>query len=367
MPLSVDFPPLRIGVAGLGRAGLHHVERIGLREDCQVVALHDDCPAARERGGGLRAAMRAEWGELLADRDVELVLLATPPALHAELAIAALAAGKHVLVETPLCLNVAEADAVMVAARRSARSVIVAHTRRWDDDFRTAQATLDSGELGRPMALKLINRHFNPRRVRALSFSDRDARSLSGPAEASRGETGSDIPSQHTSSASDDWHWRDHAASGGGALWEFGIHYFDQLLQLAARPAESVFARTWRAPGGESDDGFLAIVNFGDDLVAQVEVNRAAAAALSTGWIIDGTFGSYAGSVKYLPTAQGEIVDLPVDPLEGAMDEFYSRLARHLRLGEANPVPPEEARGSIALIEAVHESSRSGDVARIRA
>jgi predicted dehydrogenase len=362
MPLSVDFPPLRIGVAGLGRAGLHHVERIGLREDCQVVALHDDCPAARERVRGLRAAMRAAWGELLADRDVEVVLLATPPALHAELAIAALAAGKHVLVETPLCLNLVEADAVTAASRRSGRSVIVAHTRRWEEDFRTAQATLDSGELGRLVALKLINRHYNPRRVPARSFSSRDAGSPSVAAQVSHRETGSDFPGRQTGSASDVWHWRDHAASGGGALWEFGIHYFDQLLQLAGRPAESVFARTWGAPGGESDDGFLAIVNFGGDLVAQVEVNRTAAASLSTGWMIDGSSGSYAGSMKYLPTAQGEIVDLPVDPIEGAMDEFYSRLARHLRLGEPNPVPPEEARGSIALIEAVRESSRSGEV-----
>lgn len=339
MPPGADFPPLRIGVAGLGLAGRHHVERLGLREDCRVVALYDDCLAARERSALPRATMHAAWDGFLGDQNVELVLLAAPPAVHAELALAALAAGKHLLIETPLGLSSIEAEAVLAGSRRSGRSVVVAHTRRWDDDFRVALATLASGELGRPFTFKRINWHYNPRPARG--------------------------PNAGATAAGADWHWRDHAHSGGGVLWEFGVHYFDQLLQLTDRRAESVFGRVWTPPGAESDDAFVAIVNFAGGISAQVEVNRSAGAPLSTGWMVAGTSGSYAEAVKYLPTPQGEVVDLPVEPPPPASDAFYSDLVRHIRLGEPNPVPADEAQSAIALVEAVRESSRTGEVVRM--
>src|SRR6185437_14147704 len=136
---------------------------IGLRDDCRVVALYDDCPQALGQAGISRARTHARWSDLLADDLVELVLLATPPAQHAELAIAALAAGKHVAIETPAGMNLAEADAIRAASGRCGRTVSVLHTRRWDDDFRTARETLAGGALGRPRAIKFINWHYNPR------------------------------------------------------------------------------------------------------------------------------------------------------------------------------------------------------------
>src|SRR5262249_58327767 len=87
--------PVGVGVAGLGRMGMYHIERIGLRDDCRIVALFDDCPAVRERARLETAQAHERWEEFLASPKIELVLLATPPAHHAELAIQALAAGKH--------------------------------------------------------------------------------------------------------------------------------------------------------------------------------------------------------------------------------------------------------------------------------
>ncbi len=322
---------------------MFHVERLGLRDDCRVVGLYDDCPAVRERHSGGPAVMHSEWRRMLGDPGVELVLLAAPPAVHAELAISALAAGKHVVVETPLCLSPFEGEAILDASRRSGRSVIVAQTRRWDDDFRMAQATLASGNLGRPVALKLINWHYNPKSRRSLRAERRST-------EFEVGGT---------------WHWRDHVQTGGGVLWEFGSHSFDQLLRLAGRPPESVFARTWGAPDGCTEDAFLAVVNFPGNLVAHVEVNRAAAAPLSTGWMIVGTAGSYSGAVEYVPTAAGEVVDLPISSHGAEVDEFYGRIARHIRLGGPNPVPAEDAQAVLTLISAVRESARTGVVVHI--
>jgi predicted dehydrogenase len=343
----LDLPPVRIGVAGLGRAGMHHVERISLREDCRLVALFDDCAAARDRGGVPAARMHADWKAFLADGEVELVLLAAPPALHAEMTIAALAAGKHVLVETPLCLNLPEADAVIAAARRVGRSVSVAHTRRWDGDFRTARAVLESGELGRPLVMKYVNWHYNPPSLR-------DSAGTPGPAPATGAEDG--LPPVH---------WRRHGSSGGGALWEFGVHCFDQLLELTRAPPLAVYARLFPSHIEPADDGFLSIVTFPGNLTAHVEVHRAAPVPFSTGWMIAGDRGSYAGCTQYSATPEGEVVDIPLAPPPDQGDDLYGEIARHLRVGKPNPIPADQTRAVIALIEAIRQSARTGQAVAI--
>jgi predicted dehydrogenase len=347
MPIPESVQPVRVGIAGLGRAGMFHVERIGLRDDFKVVAVFDDCRAARDRASFESASLYGTWKEFLSDERIEVVLVATPPATHAELAIAAIAAGKHVVVETPLALSVVEVDAIIAAARRTGRSVSVAQTRRWDDDFCTARGIMQAGGIGRPSAIRFVSWQYNPR--------------------LNNGKTPGQT-SQTGSGESDDIadHWRTHPATGGGVLWESGVHQFDQLLQLAGQPVTSVFGRLWAGGStGIAENAFLAIVCFADGLTAQIEINRAAAAPHSTGWMIAGDAGSYGGFTHYQPTADGEIVDLPLTPCAAPADEFYRQLARHLRHGEPNPVPAGEVRATIALIEAVRNSANRGEAVHI--
>jgi predicted dehydrogenase len=118
-------------------------------------------------------------------------------------------------------------------------------------------------------------------------------------------------------------------------------------------------------PAGRADDAFLAIVNFSEGLVAHIEVDRLAPAPLQTGWTILGESGSYSNLTHYAPNPDGEVVDLPLAPVAAEFDEYYTRLVQHLRLGAANPVSVEEARGPIAIIEAVRKSARRGEVVRV--
>lgn len=343
--LACAHLPLGIGVAGLGRAGACHIERIGLREDCRVVAAIDDSAEAIRKGPGKDAIPTRIWNDLLQSDEVEVVLLATPPATHARLVIEALAAGKHVLVETPLCLNLAEADAIMAAARRTARSVMVAHTRRWDDDFRRALQCVRDGSIGRLRSVKSVTWQYVP--------AARVARDAAAPDE--NGQGAPSVPS-----------WRHDRGCGGGALWEFGLHLFDQLLLLARERPVSVFLEPYRSSLSQpGDDGFLAVVRFASGLVAHIEVDRASPVPLQTGWMLVGAAGSYASATHFSVTEEGEVVDVPLDSCPAETDDFYASVVRHVRGLGPNPIPAEEARRSIALVEAAIRSVRTGAPAAV--
>lgn len=337
-----DLPPLGVGLAGLGRAGMFHLERISLRDDCQVLTAYDPSAEATRKAAGLIAHSAPGWHDLLADARVELVLLATPPASHAPLAIEALAAGKHVLVETPLAITRTEADAVLAAARRAGRSVIVAQTRRWEPDFRAVLN--ESRRLGQLQIIKHINWHYapvapsrNPERAHATDSSRRQS-----------------IP------------WRDDPPSGGGPLWEFGIHHFDQLLQIAGELPSEISAELYRERGSRgAETGFLAILRFSSGLIAHLEVHQTAAFPLQTGWIVVGSEGCAANDRNFTVATDGEVIDVPLSPATDDAAAFHTAVVAHLRGTAPNPVPAEQARDTIALIEAVRRSAQTGRPANV--
>lgn len=320
--------PLCIGIAGLGRMGMYHVERIGLRDDSRVVAVYDVDAVVRDRLADLPSRLHAAWDDFLSDPLIDVVLIATPPATHARLALDALRLGKHVIVEPPLCLTLDEADALLDASRRADRMLSVAQVRRWDDDFRTAQAVLQSGALGRPVAVKRIVWQYHP----------------------------------HQPAASDNASaWRNARSTGGGTLWEFGTHLFDQLLQLVPeRPTGVSIRLTPSSTFPDLDDGFLAVITFESGVTAHIEANRAALAPLNTGWMIAGTTGAYANFTHYTATDQGEIVDVPLPQLPTEWDRYYTAVVDHLRHGGPNPVPAEEAHRVLELIEIAGTSGKHG-------
>jgi predicted dehydrogenase len=333
-------PPVGVGVAGLGAAGMYHLERLGLRDDFRIVAGFDDCGEVMRKAIPACPRVVETWQALLRDEGIELIVLATPPATHAALAIEALSAGKHVLVETPLCLNLVEADAILGAASRAARSVIVSQTRRFDDPFLAASECLRSGALGRLHTLKHI----------AWRYSPHGPPVIRDPSGACM-DVGAELRPHH---------WRDHLSTGGGLLWESGVHLFDQSIRFAGLPRD-VLAEPLRGTTGRGiDDGFLAVVRFHDGAQAHVEVHRGAPVDVQTGWILVGDLGTYANGRHYSVTGDGEVVDVPLPGVPRRADGFHAALFGHLRASTPNPAPVEEARGVIALIEAAHRSLRAG-------
>lgn len=150
--------PLRIGIAGLGRLGWRHAENIAHRvRDARLVwacsPVASELDAARAELGV--AHLTTDVAQLLQAPDVDAVVLVTPTSLHAAQTIAALEAGKHVFVEKPLALDVADCERVeAVAARHPDRIAMVGFVRRFDASYRRAYEGMRQGDVGRPFLVR---------------------------------------------------------------------------------------------------------------------------------------------------------------------------------------------------------------------
>lgn len=142
--------PTRLAVIGAGAWGLNHVRVVASEPSCELVLVADRDPAARQRA--LQVAPRAEVSgdaeRALADPSIDGVIIATPAKTHADLARAAIAARKHVLVEKPLALS--ERDARRIAAEATPNRVfMVGHLMAFHPAVIRLRELLRSGELGR--------------------------------------------------------------------------------------------------------------------------------------------------------------------------------------------------------------------------
>jgi myo-inositol 2-dehydrogenase / D-chiro-inositol 1-dehydrogenase len=153
---------LGIGVVGTGQMGRYHIERLaGSVPDARVAAVSDVfIDGARQVAEQVGARAYADGHELIADDQVEAVLIASPGPTHEEFTLACLAVDKPVLCEKPLaptidaCLRVLEAEAA-----KPRRMIQVGFMRRYDDGFRALKAATDAGRVGRPLLLHCRHRN----------------------------------------------------------------------------------------------------------------------------------------------------------------------------------------------------------------
>jgi predicted dehydrogenase len=142
MPLSVGI----IGVGEHGRYLLEACQRIGGIEVRSIYRRNAAAAAEAARHYGVVAAR--SYAEILNDPAIDAVFITSPSEAHREHCEAALAAGKHVLLEKPLADTVEDADAILAAARQSDRVVMVDHCERFDPAFIEARDAVASGQIG---------------------------------------------------------------------------------------------------------------------------------------------------------------------------------------------------------------------------
>jgi myo-inositol 2-dehydrogenase/D-chiro-inositol 1-dehydrogenase len=160
-----------VGLIGSGRMGAFHAETVARRvPGARLVAVADPAPGAADRLTGALGGGRAytDVAQLWADPDVDAVVIAAPARSHADLVVAASAAGKHVFCEKPMAVTLADADRAIDAARSAGVVLQVGFNRRFAADWRAARNLLDDGALGTPRLLRSLTRDpggFDPSRV----------------------------------------------------------------------------------------------------------------------------------------------------------------------------------------------------------
>jgi predicted dehydrogenase len=148
--------PIGIGVVGLGHWGPNHVRVFGQHTASRVVIAADPSEARRQHLGRLYrdVELSADAADVIAHPGVDAIVVATPARTHAALAGAALRAGKHVLLEKPMCTSLDDARALVALAEATGRILVNGHVFLYNSGVRYLQRGIASGEFG---AVQYVN------------------------------------------------------------------------------------------------------------------------------------------------------------------------------------------------------------------
>lgn len=150
--------PARLCLVGCGGIGARHVTSVADAGDAvRYTTVYDGDPeraAALLARTGLPARALPSWEAVLSDPEIDGVDLCLPNSLHADRAVEALAAGKHVLTEKPMALSLADCDRMIAASAHAGRHLTVIHNRRFDTAARAMKELIDSGDLGDPYLIE---------------------------------------------------------------------------------------------------------------------------------------------------------------------------------------------------------------------
>jgi predicted dehydrogenase len=218
--------PVGIGVVGLGDFGQFVMAAFAETPEIRVVAVHDrDGERARRIAAHYGTSACDSYAALAAHPEVEVVYLATPPALHGPAALEALSNGKHLFVEKPLATSHDEMAAIKALAAEKGLRVGIDYVLRFNPIYRLALELGRSGVLG-------------------------DLRHMTLENDASDDT----LPPGH-------WFW--DPALSGTILVEHGVHFFDMAAQLTGATGEHEYSQAWvRQPHGFVDR-VLTVVRYG--------------------------------------------------------------------------------------------------------
>ncbi|OXM13608.1 Gfo/Idh/MocA family protein [Paenibacillus herberti] len=272
---------IKIGVIGTGSISEFHLQGYATNKESEVYAICDlnekRAQAVADKFGASK--VYTQYADLLADPDIDAVSICTWNNTHAEISIAALEAGKHVLVEKPLCRTVEEAYAVQEAVRKSGKTLMVGYVRRYDPNAMMLNSFVENGEFGDLYFAKAsyIRRMGNP----GGWFSDK-------------------------------------SRSGGGPVIDIGVHVIDLCWYLMGRPkVKSVSANEYKHLGNRANVKHLTRYMAADYNAEQNDVEDMANALIrfenGASLLVDVSFSLHSvkdeGVIKLFGTKGGFEID----------------------------------------------------------
>lgn len=323
---------LRWGVVGFSGMARAHVKWVAGTPGMQMVGMCDinpECVVQAQQDFPQLSGCYTCLDDLLAMPDLDVITAVVPHSDHEPVAVQALRAGKHVVVEKPFSCTVAEADSMINTAREVGKTLSVFHQRRWDGDYLAIRDYIARGLLGEIFHVEAF-----------IGGYDR-----LGP------------------------EWRNVKAKCGSNMHDWGAHFIDWILGIAGGKVTQVFGdfqkRLWKHVSIE--DFSQANIRFDNGATASFTISSLAALPRPK-WYIMGTKGTLRTDyesweqLRMVTYASGTKQDCQIrlENRDFQGQHYYRYLADHLLMGEEVPVTPESARRVIAVIEAALKSSELG-------
>lgn len=333
---------IRCGIIGYGPTfnwGWMHGKWIMAVDDLELVAISDKDPICLEKAKhdfpGIDFYL--DMYEMIARDDIDLISIVTHHNTHAKIAIECLKAGKHTVVEKPMCISIKEADAMIEASEKAGKTLAVFHNRRHDGNVRAIKEVIDQGQIGDVFYIELSSMGYG-----------------------------------HSPGI-----WRSNKEISGGVLYDWGSHAIDWALYILSGKkmlqVSGFFHKlVWHDISNE--DQAKAIILFDDGTVAEIMQSSIAYASKPL-WYILGTKGAIidtgrdaikgytkeligppGGSFKMI-TSEGE---KEIKYKESDWINYYVDLANHLLYGKPVPVSAKDGRRVITVLKTAEKSARSG-------
>ncbi|MGL5453047.1 MAG: oxidoreductase [Aeromonas sp.] len=336
--------PLNAALVGYGFAGktfhapfLTTTPRLSLRwvVSRDAAKVHADLPDCQV--GSLAQALQ--------DEQVDLVVIATPNDTHAPLARQALLAGKHVVIDKPFALDVAQAQALVTLAHQQQRLLSIFHNRRWDSDFLTLRRLLAAGTLG---PITQFESHFDRYRPHVRQ------------------------------------RWREAGGPGAGLWLDLGPHLLDQAVQLFGQPDWLQADLALQRQGALSDDYFHVVLAYGElrvilhgSCLVSANVPRFAIHGQAGSFVkfgMDGqedqlkqglrppmpTWGIDSQPGQLSTIVDGHLQQRAVPSEAGDYGAYYRGICAAIKGEGQNPVPASEALTVMALLDLARQSHLEG-------
>lgn len=326
--------PVRLAIVGTGAiAQVAHLPLLTRMRGVEVAALTDADPDKAHTIAGRFGVPRVHpsFEAVLADGDVEAVVICTPSDQHEEQVTAALQAGKYVLCEKPLALSAAGAERILQIDGAESR-LMVGMNQRFRPDAQALRSFIAGGDLGDAFYLRAgwLNRRVG-----------RGRRS-----------------------------WRQRkSAAGGGAFMDLGIQMLDLALWLMSYPRpDRVVAHVHRPAAGEVEDSAVVLLRLEDGRIINLEVTWALAAERERQYLhVIGTDGSASLSpLKIFKDLDAGLSDVTPPVSQGKENAFTASYRQQLAYfaemvrGRAAAVRPAEQVSLLRLAEAVYRSAEIG-------
>ena len=339
------------GLIGYGGMGRWHTEILSKVPEAEIGGVYDIKEEKREEAKAKGFSVYETEEAMLADPEIDVVLIATPNDCHKPIAIRAMHAGKNVISEKPVTLSSADLLEMENAAKETGKLLTVHQNRRWDDDFLIIKKLVEEQKLGHVFRIE-------------------------SRVHGSRG-----IPGD----------WRKEKVHGGGMVLDWGVHLLDQILYMYGdRKIETVYASLTNVTNQEVDDGFTAILTFEGGMEVLVEVGTNNYISLPRWYVLgeDGTavirdwqlngeiirktgmteetvvpVKTAAGLTKTMaPRREDTIVKEDLPKVAGDIADFHRNVVAVIRDGAEPEIKLFQVMRVMKLMEAIFRSAETNQV-----